>query len=779
MAFEKAKVLKAAEKLLSQGKISAAIKEYRQIVQHDNDDLTALNMLGDLCARAGEKNEAISSFLRIAEHYREQEFTLKAIAMYKKIERLNPHDPEIANILAKLYATQGLVIDARAQYLIVADAYTRAGETRQTLKVLHKIADLDRNNTDVRLKLAAGYLQEGLGSEAATAFIEAASRLFDTGAFEKSLEAFTKALELRPHDETALKGVVSAHVALGSADEAAEILEQAVKDNPHDSELVSMLAQTYVEAEDPKGAERATSLLMTHDASKYTRFIGVTQLYLKMGELDEAARILAGITEQMLAGREENDLLELVNEVLARDPEHVQALRVLVRIHWWQRDMDKLRATLERLAEAAEAAGLDDEERYALTQLVRLAPDETRFSVRLTALGGGQEERVDEPLISPEPPLADVPSFDNFAAAGDEEAGTAATGAGGSAAASEFEWNSVAELTTSDASASFADLNETVNESDLGFSSDVSTRQPGLDEFEFGGADVDATPTAKIDTRQSAADLARRESIMLQELESIDFYITQGYVDIAVDTLEMLEREFGSNPAIDSRRRQLQATVPVTVEETEAFEFGGVEQLGAARDPLSEQIGPADADMTFTIDEQPPSSSSANAGPSAAQGGVDSSLAEIFEEFRVAAEEGQTPSEEDYETHYNMGIAYKEMGLLDEAIKEFQTAAGLLKGSDGTSRYLQCCNMLGHCFLTKGMPRAAVIWFKKGLESPDHSEDEDLALRYELASAYEEMGDRHRALDMFTEVYGVNVSYRGVAEKLRSLQEQKGGSKES
>ena len=142
MAFEKAKVIKAAEKFLSQGKINAAIKEYRQIIKHDDDDLTAVNMLGDLLARAGHKDEAISCFLRIAEHYREQEFRLKAIAMYKKIEKLKPRDPDIANKLGELYAAQGLVVDSRAQFLIVADAYTRAGETKQTLKVLHKIADL-------------------------------------------------------------------------------------------------------------------------------------------------------------------------------------------------------------------------------------------------------------------------------------------------------------------------------------------------------------------------------------------------------------------------------------------------------------------------------------------------------------------------------------------------------------------------------------------------------------------------------------------------------------
>ena len=148
MAFEKAKVLKAAEKFLSQGKINAAIKEYRQIIEHDEDDLTTLNMLGDLCARAKFNDEAISCFSRIAEHYREREFNLKAIAMYKKIERLTPRDPAIALKLGSLYSLQGLVADAKAQFLTVADAYTRAGKTKQTLEVLHKVADLDPNNTE-------------------------------------------------------------------------------------------------------------------------------------------------------------------------------------------------------------------------------------------------------------------------------------------------------------------------------------------------------------------------------------------------------------------------------------------------------------------------------------------------------------------------------------------------------------------------------------------------------------------------------------------------------
>src|SRR5436309_12342231 len=125
MAFDKLKTLQAAEKHLEMGRIPAAITEYCTIVEYDPDDFTTLNMLGDLHVRVGNQAAAISCFRRIAEHYREEDFALKAIAMYKKIDRLQPNDSQIATSLADLYALQGLVVEARAHYLLVADAHDR------------------------------------------------------------------------------------------------------------------------------------------------------------------------------------------------------------------------------------------------------------------------------------------------------------------------------------------------------------------------------------------------------------------------------------------------------------------------------------------------------------------------------------------------------------------------------------------------------------------------------------------------------------------------------
>jgi tetratricopeptide (TPR) repeat protein len=500
-----------------------------------------------------------------------------------------------------------------------------------------------------------------------------------------------------------------------------------------------MLARAHLEAEDPKGAERATSLLMAHDATTYPQYLPVTRLYLKTGEVDDVIRILSTIIERMLAGREERELLEIVNQVLVRNPDHVGALRMLVRIHWWQRDMDALRSALERLAESAEASELIEEERYALTQLVRLAPDEQRYMDRLNLLGGLQEDPVDDLSTMPEP-AGEIPEFETFAVVDDEDEMPVAP----VPESFEFETNQAPASTFeepspafADPTASFADLNEDYSEAVM----PVQTPAP-----------------------DDTAEAERVETVMRQELESVDFYIAQGYADIAVDTLEMLERQFGPHPEIQARREKLTArSAPPT--EAEVFEFGGAEEVAEAT-PVEAVAFESETSFARIVDDgdglQVPATKAKPVGP-----GIDAGLAELFEEFRAAEEENT--SQEDFETHYNMGTAYKEMDLMDEAVQEFQTAVNLVKPGDGTSRFLQCCNLLGHCFMQKNMPEAAVMWFKKGLSAAGHTEDEYQALRYELASAYEQLGDLKQAREFYTEVYGVDVSYREVADKLSQL----------
>ncbi len=141
---------------------------------------------------------------------------------------------------------------------------------------------------------------------------------------------------------------------------------------------------------------------------------------------------------------------------------------------------------------------------------------------------------------------------------------------------------------------------------------------------------------------------------------------------------------------------------------------------------------------------------------------TDPGLDEMFREFKKGVE--KQLGAEDYDTRYNLGIAYKEMGLLDEAIAEFQLA------SKDQNRLLECCSMLGLCFMEKGMATIAIKWFEKGLSAPGRSEEEQLGLRYDLAQAHEAAGESERALELFMDIEGENNKFRDVREKVRGLQ---------
>jgi tetratricopeptide (TPR) repeat protein len=753
MAFDKVKTLRAAERYLELGKIPAAVKEYSKIVEDEPDDLTTLNMLGDLYVRVGNQPAAIACFRRIAEHYREQDFALKAIAMFKKIDRLQPHDTEISTHLADLYAQQDLVVEARAHYLAVANAHNQAGATQEGLEVLRKIADLDSQNTDLRIKLAEGYYKEGMMTEAAAAFTDAGQHLLVKGGFDNALNVFGRALELRPTDHVVLQGLLEAHSARGTADEAAELIGRAAAENPDDIDLLAMLARAHVQAEDPSQAELATASLVARESSAYLHYVEVARLYLAADKIDDAIRVVAGIAEQMLAEREDNQLLALVDEFLACDSDNVQALRLLVRAFWWQRDMEKLKGALERLAEAAEAAGLVKDERYALTQLTRLAPDQSHHVERLRELGGAEEEAAAEVLPVSES-VADSKAASTPAS---EEHYVFDSPVATPVGESEFEWSPVEDMAefTGDSGVEF--------EIERGFTFEAVVAE----ELAATSEGTDATPVPDDQVKDART----------QELESVDFYIAQGYADIAVDTLDLLERQFGAHPDIDLRRRQLEtmgSASAAIVNDFEASSDAGLPAQSANEfgDFEFATENSVTSEVAVPIQQRPPDSSPIVQKPQ----GIDAGLAEIFEEHRVSAEgEPDAHSNGDYETHYNLGLAYKEMDLFEEALEEFQIAAGLVDPSDGTPRYLQCCNLLGHCFMQKSVPELAVKWFNKGFNTPGASEDERQALRYELAAAYEQVGDLDRAMNLFTEVYGIDVSYRGVKDRLRELKARVNG----
>ncbi|HTS13863.1 MAG TPA: tetratricopeptide repeat protein [Candidatus Limnocylindrales bacterium] len=144
-------------------------------------------------------------------------------------------------------------------------------------------------------------------------------------------------------------------------------------------------------------------------------------------------------------------------------------------------------------------------------------------------------------------------------------------------------------------------------------------------------------------------------------------------------------------------------------------------------------------------------------------------LAEVFQEFR--SELGELGDEdEDLETHYNLGIAYREMGLYDEAIGEFQKVAKAIQNGKPFAYAMNCATLLALTFMDKGEPKIASLWYQRALDTPGVDQESTLALRYDLGVALESAGESRSALDSFQQVYAVNIDYRDVADRIAALQ---------
>jgi len=174
---------------------------------------------------------------------------------------------------------------------------------------------------------------------------------------------------------------------------------------------------------------------------------------------------------------------------------------------------------------------------------------------------------------------------------------------------------------------------------------------------------------------------------------------------------------------------------------------------------------------TLAAKPQPPISRSpvpaAKGSPFGDDAGVD--LAEMFGELKHDLEADVASTDEDPETHYNLGIAFREMGLLDEAIGELQKACQSFDHGKPFPQIMQTYTWLAQCFLEKGVPEAAVRWYDKALNVPGIDGETRVALHYELASAHETAGDKTSALRHFMDVYGSNIDYRDVAERIKAL----------
>jgi len=232
MAPERQKVIQSAEKMVARGRIQAAIDEYRKVLERHPNDTSTLNRVGDLFARLNKMPKAIELFQQTAESFGKQGFFVKAIAIYKKIIRLDPGQIRAYEALADLYNRQGLTGDSLAQYQVVADYYEKHDDQSAALGVYENMVGIEPNNPSRRLKLAAMLQSQDLLSKALEQYYEIASLMLSHSRGEEALQVLIGALDVDAKD---LEFVERALVALkesGFDALATKLLHTAIGKNP-------------------------------------------------------------------------------------------------------------------------------------------------------------------------------------------------------------------------------------------------------------------------------------------------------------------------------------------------------------------------------------------------------------------------------------------------------------------------------------------------------------------------------------------------------------------
>lgn len=821
MAYNKTKHIEAAQKYLNQAKIAQAIAEYQQILRNEPKDQVTLMTVGDLYVRQGETFQAVEYFERLAQVFLGDGFIAKAIAIYKKINKLAPEETKPLERLAELYVQQGVLSEARPIFLQLAEAHLKANRHQPAVAVLRKLLEVEPDNLRVQTRLGDLYQAMGQTKEAAEAYFTCAQHLHERGDHAETEKLAERALKLAPHHPGAQTLKARALIGQRKHADAIQLLEK-LPDTDSGSEATGLLVDVYLERGDSAHAAALARRVVERDPKKYSEASKVASSLMAAGQAEAALELLVLIREAMIEGGDQEQLAQALTAVAERMPGRLEPLQRLVDLYGRTSDSFRLPDALAQLGAAAAAAGQLERAKKAYEELVERNPDDeaARQCLNQVRAKMGLEPRKDfpMPLETPQvkPALSEVKAAPARVAEAelDEETQRYVTQA----------------LTDVDLFSSYGlaqkaiDLLETVLQR---APNHTSTLEKLLDLYLGGGnerqtwelaARLEQLHTERGDTKaaerfselrrrfQRAASAATEEgapvvqpaefavpTVQAEPVTPVESLPAQAAelevippgeaavheVDLSEEWATLQIEEPPETPEVELVEIQAEAPEapaaavesPASAPHTTEYEAVPTEQAGGqgAQEMLSQQfLSELVAEFEVLARE---AEASAPETPAREQDAAEP-LREVFDEFR--AELGEMGAEEeDPETHYNLGIAYREMGLLEEAIGEFQRVAQANDKGRAFRYAMQCCTLLGLIFMDKGQPNIAAMWYGRALQTPNLDQESILALRYDLGVAQELSGDEAAALESFSQVYGMNIDYRDVGERIATLEKKR------
>ena len=696
MATNKDKLLESAQKNLRKKQVPKAIKDYVKIVEMDPVDIRSRQKLAELYVRTNQNTDAYEQYESVAKFFSSNGFYLKAIAIYKQMQRLDPSQIALFNRLAELNEKQGLMGNAMAEYRNLVDYYGRNGMVADEIKTLEKMRDLDLNNLNVRVKLAEVYANNEREDDGYDELESVLEILSDKGDFDKIFKLYKMFLPLYPKNEKLQMGLALAFYEKGDFTRGVTILENLLKDKLGDPDLLRLVGRGYADLKKWPEACGVYEQLLDMDPTDLDVRESLIRCAIDSSQYDRALTELEDWKETFLKADRLDHLTEYYETLKETLADNSVVLQTLDSIYELTGEGDKL---LDIISEQED--DLDDPiiEETLSDSLLGLAEEDVDVSDSLLDLA---DEDVD--VSDSEFDLADESDTLTFDIVEDEAVDLQLE--------SSFDGEFLGEAADEDA----------VIELDISDNLDLSQDKSSDLEFSFDlGEDAPEEVSPAVQHNLQA------------DLEETEFYIQQG---LYVEAEKLCRKILVYDPESVEGRQKL--------EEIEALLVRENEQPTASKTTTDSSLADSFGDFDFGLDAVQP------------EEGVGKKVFKTDVDEQIAAD--------DMESHYNLGIAYREMGLLDDAISEFE------KAEKEPSRYVDCQTLKGLSFSDKGDFENAELMFQQALDCSYLEAIQRMNLGYELGLLYERAERANDALNSYQNVFSQDNNYRDVRDKISQLQ---------
>ena len=251
-------------------------------------------------------------------------------------------------------------------------------------------------------------------------------------------------------------------------------------------------------------------------------------------------------------------------------------------------------------------------------------------------------------------------------------------------------------------------------------------------------------------------------------LEEVEFYLAQGMTIDALNRIAEARAAGVNDPTLDALEARARSTPAPAAESSGAVEVNDeIEAVQAEERLADERLDEEDlSSITAALEAQYGTDRPAEVAEAPAEPESEQSVNEVFETFKEHVKSAVEVG--DFRTHYELGIAYKEMGLVEDALAEFRVASG------APELYREACSMLGLCHWERGESEEAIRWYRAALEAPGGEDVPLSGLRYDLALKLEHTGDIQGAYELLQRIHSDDAGYRDVSRRVSDLRSKLG-----